>query len=165
MIRRPARDRASLAVNEFRGCLPARRQFGNRRRRKRSPSVASASCVGAKERQIAAARAIDFTLLVNDSITIGPLKPMSRHAFGDLLPRHVARARRAAIVFAGVQVAHSRAGGADGVANRPLLDVHVERVEQQAAGRMVDAVDDLDRLRRQVEEAGLEPVERLDAES
>ena len=41
-------------------------------RRNRSPSCASPSCVSASGRQIAAARAIDFTAEVNDSITAGP---------------------------------------------------------------------------------------------
>src|SRR5262249_9122713 len=35
---------------------------------------------------------------------------------------------------------------------------------EQPAGRAIDAVDDLDRLRGQIQEARLEPVQRLDAE-
>src|SRR4029450_13498973 len=56
------------------------------------------------------------------------------------------------------------ARSADGVADRLLLDVHVERVEEDAARRTVHAIDDLDRLLRQVQEAGLESVERLDTQ-
>ena len=41
-------------------------------RRNFSPFSASASCDASNERQIAAARAMVFTLLVNDSITTGP---------------------------------------------------------------------------------------------
>src|SRR5215203_4561369 len=47
------------------------RQASNPRRNLR-PFSASASCEGSNERQIAAARAIVFTLLVNDSMTTGP---------------------------------------------------------------------------------------------
>ena len=41
-------------------------------RRNFNPFCASASCDDSNERQMAAARAIVFTLLVNDSITTGP---------------------------------------------------------------------------------------------
>ena len=41
-------------------------------RRNFSPFCASASCEGSNDLQIAAARAIVFTLLVNDSMTTGP---------------------------------------------------------------------------------------------
>jgi hypothetical protein len=44
----------------------------NKALRKLKPSVAIASCVGASLRQIAAARAIAWFSMVNDSITIGP---------------------------------------------------------------------------------------------
>ena len=150
---RPCRRRTAIRP----GTRAARGDTGGR-------PVASASCVGAKARQMAAARAIDFTALVKDSITNGPSKPMSRQApatsFHGTCPdpgaprsfSHVCRCLQ------------PRTGGANRVPDRFLFDVHVERVEQDPARRVIDPVDDLDRLLRQVEEARLEAVERLHAQ-
>ena len=80
----------------------------------------------------------------------------------DFAPRDVTRSRGAAIVLARVQVLHPRARQADGGADRLFLDIHVKRVEEQAARAVIDAVDDFDCLRRQVEEARLEPIQRFD---
>src|SRR3954454_913315 len=72
--------------------------------------------------------------------------------------------RSAAVVLARMQVTQPAARGMNRFANRAFLDIHVERIQQETAGRMIDAVDDLDRLLRQVDEAGLEPVQRLNAQ-
>ena len=82
----------------------------------------------------------------------------------DLGPGHMTGARRAAIVLTGVEMLQARADGTNGIAQLALLDVHVERVEHDLAGRVIDAVYDFDRLRGQVDEARLEAVERLDAQ-
>ena len=133
-------------------------------RRKAPPSAASASWLAATGRQTAAARG-DRDDLVGERLDHDrPVELDRLQRVGDLVPRHVARPGRAAVVLAGVEVGQPAAGGADRVADRLLLEVHVERVEQDAEARAVDPVDDLDRLVGDVHEARLEPVQRLEAQ-
>ena len=113
---------------------------------------------------MAAARAIVFTLLVNDSMTTPSSYLMSRRACATSCHGTWPEPGRAAIVLARVQVPQPRAGGTQRVADRLLLDVHVEGVEQQPARRVPDAIDHRDGLGRQVQHARLEAVQRLDAE-
>ena len=58
----------------------------------------------------------------------------------------------------------SPAGGAKGVTHVLLFDPEVEQIERHADGRVVDPIDELERLLGSVQEAGLEPIQRLDAE-
>src|SRR5687767_9976217 len=76
----------------------------------------------------------------------------------------MAAAGGAAVVLAGVEVAQSRSGGANGVAERTLLDIHMEGVEHELKTGMRNPVDKLNGLLGDVDEAGLEAVQRLHAE-
>ena len=89
---------------------------------------------------------------------------MSASASKTSLHGHVAGARRAAVVLAGVDLQQPVADEPDGVAERLLVDVHVERVEQHADVVRADAVEQLEHLLGGVDEVGLEAVERLDRE-
>jgi len=69
----PGKTAGLVRSPQARGCV-------NSVLRKVKPSVAIASCVGANGRQIAAALAIAWFSMVNDSITIGPSYPVSSRA-------------------------------------------------------------------------------------
>ncbi len=92
---------------------------------------------------------------------------MSASAAKTLVPLDVAGAGRAAVVLAGVEVAAARSpASADRVADALLLDVHVERVEEQRRRcRAPMRSQSSSALLGRVDEVGLEPVERLDRQA
>ena len=114
-------------------------------------------------RQMAAARAMTFTSVVNDSMTTSPLYLMALQGRGDRLPVDVIVARRAAVAAAGVEVGERFAGFADRFALVLLLDVHVERVEVELQRFAADVLDHLQTLVAGVDEVGLEAVQRFEA--
>src|SRR5690606_14695543 len=77
-------------------------------------------------------------------------------------PRDVARSRRAAVVLARVHVTDVATARAERLSEMLLLDVRVERVEQQADARMADRLAQRDAIGDRVEEVRLEAVERFD---
>jgi hypothetical protein len=81
-----------------------------------------------------------------------------------LPPRNQIATRDTPLAAAGVEVAETVAAGADRGAHIFLLDVHVEGVEVDLHVGHVYLLDEAQRVRREVEEVGLEPVEGLDRE-
>ena len=60
---------------------------------------------------------------------------------GNFVPGDIAATGRPPVVFAGVNVFQTRTHRANRVAQRFLLDVHVEGVEHNLTRRMIDAVN------------------------
>ena len=110
---------------------------------------------------MAAARAIVRFSAVNDSMHSGP---HSRHpgAREMAAPVDVVRSRGAAVVAAHLDVCQPVAGEPDRGRGVLLLDVHMERVDQDTAPGRVDRLDDLARLLDGIDHARLVAVERLD---
>ena len=145
--------------------LIGKHRHQNLLRRNRRPSCASPSCVGASGRQMAAARAIDFTaarerldhrraLIVDRRGT--PATTSSHGTWPDPgAPRSFSHACRC----------FSRGPAARIASPIDCSSMFMWNVSSSRphAG-MIDAIDDLDRLRREIEEARLEAVERLDAD-
>src|SRR5512138_3565936 len=71
----------------------------------------------------------------------------------------------AAVVFIGVNLEEAGADLADDISHAILLDVHVEGVEHDLTGGMVDTVDQFNGLVGGADEAGLEPIERLEPQA
>ena len=80
-----------------------------------------------------------------------------------IVPSHVPASGRTPVIFAGVNMFQAGAGRADGVAQRFLLDVHVERIKHDLAGEVIDAVNYFDGLRSQIDETGFKAIQRFDA--
>src|SRR5438105_13956249 len=80
----------------------------------------------------------------------------------DLLPGLAPESGRLAVGLAEVELPQVLAGVADGPADRRLLDVHVEGIEQDLAGWARDLLHVGDRLRGGVDHELLEPVDHLD---
>ena len=114
-------------------------------------------------RQMAAARAMTLTSVVNDSITTSPLYLIVFQRFGDGFPIDVIVAGRAAIAAAGVKMAEQFAGFANGRGLVFLLDVHVESVEVNLQRRAADGFHHFDRLVAGVDEIGFKTVQRFEA--
>ena len=79
-------------------------------------------------------------------------------------PIHLSATDGTAIVFAAMEMFDVRTGAADGVRGRFFLDVHVEGVEQQADGRLIDRIHQADAILNRIEHEGLEAVQRLERE-
>jgi hypothetical protein len=84
-----------------------------------------------------------LTFAVNDNNQAGVanLAQRLRH----IVPRHMSSSGRPTVVLAHMDVAQARASGANGIAKRPLLDVHMKRIEHYLAGRVPNTVDNLNR--------------------
>src|SRR5437016_3333000 len=80
----------------------------------------------------------------------------------DLLPGLAPESGRLTVGLAEVELPQALAGVADGPADRRLLDVHVEGVEQDLAGWARDLLHVGDRFRGGVDHELLEPVDDLD---
>src|SRR5947209_1568975 len=57
-----------------------------------------------------------------------------------------ASAKEAAVIFIRLEMNRARTGQTDGFGDRRLFHMHMERIEHQPDGRMVDRVEQLERL-------------------
>ena len=80
----------------------------------------------------------------------------------DLVPREAALAGGTAVVLSEVEVSELPLAGEDRAAERVLLDVHVEGVELDFAGRAADRIAEGQSLLGGVDEELLEPVDHLE---
>ncbi len=125
------------------------------------PSFASASGLAASGRHTAAARAISFTSVEKDSITIEPSNLIFFRAAAISAQETCPLPGSPAVIFVRVNVDHERPRQLDGLPEALLLDVRVKRVNHDLDARAVDHAVKLDCLLGEIDEARLEPVQRL----
>ncbi len=65
------------------------------------------------------------------------------------------------MIFIRLEMNRARTGQTDGFGDRRLFHMHMERIEHQPDGRMVDRVEQLERLEGGAEDVALEAVQRF----
>ena len=78
-----------------------------------------------------------------------------------ICPANLSFAKRAAVIFAGVQMNAARAESPQGGARIAFLDVHVKSIDHQRNGWVGGRVHDICAIRTKVEDIGFETIERF----